>query len=63
MNITITVRRVYGCPVIYPVDETAKRFAAIAGTKTLTVNALQHIKALGYQIQEHREPQLPEALR
>lgn len=63
MNVTVTVRQVYGCPVIYPFDATAKHFAAIAGTKTLTHNALQHIRALGYQINEHREPQLPEALR
>lgn len=62
-SVTVTVRRVYGCPVIYPANETARTFARIAGTKTLTLEALQHIKTLGFPIVEAHESQLPAALK
>lgn len=57
-TVTVTVRRIYGNAVIYPADANAKFFAAIAGTKTLTVPALQQIKNLGFEIVEKAEPQL-----
>ena len=62
-TITVTVRRVYGNPVIYPACPTAKNFARIAGTKTLTLDTLRHIKALGYTINERQESQLAEVMR
>jgi hypothetical protein len=46
----ITVRSNYGAPAIYPVNEAAKIFAAIAGTKTLQLNTLAKAKQLGYRI-------------
>ena len=61
-TITVTVRRVYGNPVIYPACQTARHFAAIAGTKTLTLDALRRIKAMGYTITEHHDSQLPEGI-
>ena len=57
-TVTVCIRRVYSNAVIYPADANAKFFAAIAGTKTLTVPALQQIKNLGFEIVEKVEPQL-----
>jgi hypothetical protein len=50
MNITVTIKNVYGNELTYPVCETAKTFARLLGTKTIPDHALQHIKALGYTI-------------
>tara|TARA_R110000803_G_scaffold74283_1_gene138350 strand:+ start:503 stop:724 length:222 start_codon:yes stop_codon:yes gene_type:complete len=49
---TVTVERKnnYGSVVYYPADETAKLFAQLLGTKTLTTQALLHIEELGYEI-------------
>jgi len=57
-TITVSVRRVYGMPVIYPSDANARSFAAIAGTKTLTRQTVRHIKNLGFEIVELFESQL-----
>ncbi len=59
-TVTVTVRRVYGMPVIYPADANALSFAAIAGTKTLTRQTVRHIKNLGFEIVEMFESQLEE---
>jgi hypothetical protein len=50
MTITVTVRDIYGIPTIYPACETSKLLARLAGTKTLTRQALETIKALGYTV-------------
>ena len=50
MTITVTVRDIYGIPTIYPACDTAKLLARLAGTKTLTRQALETIKALGYAV-------------
>ena len=50
MEITVSVKSVYGNEQIYPVCEQAKLFAALAGTKTLTNQSLRLIKQLGYKI-------------
>jgi hypothetical protein len=50
MTITVTVRDIYGIPTIYPACETAKLLARLANTKTLTRQALETIKALGYTV-------------
>ena len=55
-TVTVTVRRVYGMPVIYPADANARAFAAIAGTKTITPAALRHIRNLGFDVTEKTEP-------
>ena len=49
-NITIEVRDVYGQVKFYPTCDSAKLFADIAGTKTLTADALKKIEALGYVV-------------
>jgi len=59
-TITVTLRRVYGMPVIYPSDANARSFAAIAGTKTLTRQTVRQIKNLGFEIVELFESQLEE---
>ena len=49
-NIEVEVKDVYGKQTIYPVGEKAHIFAKMLGTKTLTKDALGHIKELGYKI-------------
>ena len=51
MTITVSIKNVYGNETIYPVCGTAKKFANLTGTKTLTVYAIEQIKALGYTVQ------------
>jgi predicted type IV restriction endonuclease len=50
MTITVQIKNVYGNETIYPVCQNAKIFAALAGTKTLTLQAVAQIKLLGYAI-------------
>ena len=52
MQITIELKWQYGNCAFYPLCETSKRFAQIAGTKTLTQDALRIIKAMGYEINQ-----------
>ena len=57
MKITIEQRDQYGARVYPPLDDTARAFASIAKTKTLTLEALQLIRALGYEIEiKHPQP-------
>lgn len=51
MTITIEIRDIYGIRTIYPHCETAKLFARLAGTKTITRHALKTIRALGYTVE------------
>ena len=55
-TITIQIKSVYGQDKIYPICDTAKLFASIAGTKTITKDALIMIHQLGFKIEvEHDE--------
>lgn len=49
-TITIEIRSQYGNTVAYPACQAAKLFARIAGTKTLSSQALKHIQVLGFGI-------------
>ena len=49
-SITVEIKNVYGVNKIYPISDTAKLFANIAGTKTLTDYTIAKIKELGYTI-------------
>lgn len=51
MQITVSIKSVYGNELIYPVSESAKHFAALTGKKTLTREALAIIKKLGYAVE------------
>jgi hypothetical protein len=62
-QIMVIVRKVYGNPVIYPACDQSRTFAQLAGTKTLTLQALQKIKALGYEITERLDPSPLDALK
>lgn len=62
-QIVVTIRKVYGNPVIYPACDQSRTFAQLAGTKTLTLQALQKIKALGYEINEKLDPSPLDALK
>jgi hypothetical protein len=57
MSTTLLVRITnnYGSRVVYPVCDTARRFAALIGTKTLTPDAIQKIRDLGYAIHVQQE--------
>jgi hypothetical protein len=50
MQITVEIKSVFGNSTIYPACDKARLFAALAGTTTLTQNALRQIKSLGYTI-------------
>ena len=50
MKITVTVKTVYGETRVYPACETSALLAKLTGNKTLTVEAMKVIKALGYSI-------------
>ena len=51
MNITVTIKSVYGVDKMYPACENARRFAEIAGTKTLTEHTIRQIKAMGILVE------------
>lgn len=53
--LTVRARDVYGIRTYYPADDTARAFARIAGTKTLTRDTLEQIQKLGYTIEQARE--------
>jgi hypothetical protein len=48
-EITLLRKEQYGRAVYYPVCDKAKVFSHIAGTKTLTADAVRRIKELGYK--------------
>jgi hypothetical protein len=51
MQITVSIKSVYGNVLIYPVSENAKLLARLTGKKTITRDALATIKKLGYEIE------------
>jgi ATP phosphoribosyltransferase len=53
-DIEVEVKDVYGAVKYYPICEKAQLFADIAGTKTLTLEVLKKIEALGYSIKASR---------
>jgi hypothetical protein len=55
MEITVRITSVYGAKTVYPVCETAKIFADIAGTKTLKPETINLIKKLGYTVNVAQE--------
>lgn len=48
--IQVMIRRVYGVDKVYPVCDTAKIFADIAGSITLLEQDLVRIQQLGYKV-------------
>ncbi len=53
--ISVTLREVYGRPLLYPANEAAKGLAEIAGTITLDPRILRIARrALGADVQTHQ---------
>ena len=50
LTLTVRTRDVYGVRTFYPADDTARAFARIAGTKTLTLATIREAQKLGYHI-------------
>lgn len=50
-SITVKIKSVYGEEKIYPVCTDAQTFADLAGTRTLTISTIEHIKRLGYKVE------------
>lgn len=50
MKITVTIKSQYGNERIFPACPCAERFAKIAGTKTFSLENINDIKALGYEV-------------
>jgi hypothetical protein len=55
LTMTVRAREVYGVRTYYPADDTARTFARIAGTKTLTPATIREAQKLGYIIEQTRE--------
>jgi hypothetical protein len=49
-TVKLLVKDQYGRTVFHPDNVAAHHLAAIAGTKTLTPDAIKHIKALGFDV-------------
>lgn len=50
-TIKVQVRSVYGRETIYPACRQAAKLAKLAGTRTLTPEAMQIIVALGFRVE------------
>jgi histone H3/H4 len=50
--IKVEVKQVYGNQMIYPVCDSAKTFAALAGKKTLSVDDIKKIRSLGFTVEQ-----------
>ena len=50
LTITIQVDKAYGGFLFYPECDKAKTFAKLTKTKTLSYDAIKHIKELGYEV-------------
>ncbi|MFM1990251.1 MAG: hypothetical protein RJA99_3208 [Pseudomonadota bacterium] len=48
--VAVHVRDQYGTKAFHPANDAAHSFAAIAGTKTLTLATLGHVLKLGFDI-------------
>jgi len=52
ITVQIQIRNVYGEEKAYPMNDAAKCFANIAGTKTLTRVTLLNVLAMGLNVEE-----------
>lgn len=55
-TIQVYVRHVYGVPTTYPACKLAQGLAGLAGTRTLTLQALRQIEAMGFAIEQVIDP-------
>ena len=52
MELKVIVKSIYGKELIYPMCKISNVFADIAKTKTLSIEVLRSLKAIGYTITE-----------
>ena len=50
-SMRVRVDRIYGNLTVYPADQRSEILARIAGTKTLTLDALADARRLGFEIE------------
>jgi hypothetical protein len=50
MTITVEIKTVYGNKTVYPICDKAFALCALTGNRTLTPDAIDLIKKLGYAI-------------
>jgi hypothetical protein len=55
MELTVKVKQIYGNDMIYPVNDTAQKFANLIGKKTFSKVDLAIISNLGYKINQVME--------
>jgi hypothetical protein len=55
MELIVKVKQVYGNDMIYPVNDTAQKFANLIGKKTFSKVDLAIISNLGYKITQAQE--------
>jgi hypothetical protein len=55
MELTVKIKSVYGNDMIYPVNDTAQKFANLIGKKTFSKVDLAIISNLGYKITQTME--------
>ena len=48
--VQVEIRNVYGNRLLYPVNETAQKFATLLGVKTFNRAQVEGMKALGYTV-------------
>lgn len=48
--IQVELRSVYGNKLLYPVNDTAKKFAKLLGVKTFNRQQVEDMKSLGYTV-------------
>ena len=51
----VEYKNVYGNELVYPVNAKAKAIAKLAGSKTLTPQAIRIAKELGFRVEEERK--------
>lgn len=55
-RVLLQQREIYGIPKFYPYNELAHKFCQIAKTKTMTMETIELIRAIGYEVVTDRTP-------
>ena len=58
MTVIVQIKSVYGQDKVYPICETGKAFARIAGTKSLTEQTIHEMKTIGVKFVQEINPAL-----
>ena len=51
-TLEVTTKNVYGNKLIYPINATAKKFAYLTNTKTISESTLKVAESLGFEIEK-----------